>query len=479
MSSKITFSIGGVHPDDAKLARACATEVLPLPEVVYVSMAQHLGAPAKPVVSVGDYVKAGQVIAEPGGFISAFVHSPVSGTVKSIAPRKDLAGNSVTHVEIAVEGDEWAEGIDLSDTLVTEIPEDRQFILDRVKNNGVVGLGGATFPAHVKLNPAPGSKAECLILNGAECEPYLTSDYRIMVERPREIVIGAAIMQKVLGGCRCVIGIEENKPEAIKSMSEAVASLGYPDIRVQVLKKRYPQGGEKQLIDAVMHRQVGSGALPISVGAVVQNVATSLAVYEAVQKNKPLVTNTLTITGDCLPVEKMHNYLFRIGMPLSYIAEVAGGVPQDAAKIISGGPMMGRAISNLDACTVKGSSSLLYLSESRTRRKSASACIRCGRCSDACPMGLEPFLLNRLYKAGDVEGLEQASAQDCIECGCCLYSCPAYIPLLDYVRQAKGMALGAIRARAAAAKAAAEAAKAAAPTPAPAAAAKNNEKISK
>ena len=356
MSSKITFSIGGVHPDDAKLARACATEVLPLPEVVYVSMAQHLGAPAKPVVAVGDSVKAGQVIAEPGGFISAFVHSPVSGTVKSIAPRKDLAGNSVTHVEIAVEGDEWAEGIDLSDTLVTEIPEDRQFILDRVKNNGVVGLGGATFPAHVKLNPAPGSKAECLILNGAECEPYLTSDYRIMVERPKEIVIGAAIMQKVLGGCRCVIGIEENKPEAIKSMSEAVASLGYPDIRVQVLKKRYPQGGEKQLIDAVMHRQVGSGALPISVGAVVQNVATSLAVYEAVQKNKPLVTNTLTITGDCLPVEKMHNYLFRIGMPLSYIAEVAGGVPQDAAKIISGGPMMGRAISNLDACTVKGSS---------------------------------------------------------------------------------------------------------------------------
>ena len=460
--SKITFSIGGVHPDDAKSARGRATEVLPLPATVYVSMAQHLGAPAKPVVAVGDKVKAGQVIAEPGGFISAFVHSPVSGTVKAVAPRKDLAGNWMTHVEIAVEGDEWAEGIDLSDTLVKEIPEDPAFILGRIKQCGVVGLGGATFPTHVKLSPPPGKVAECLIINGTECEPYLTCDFRLMVERPAEIVIGAAIMQKVLGGCRCVIGVEENKPEAIEALSKAVRDLGYPGISVVSLKKRYPQGGEKQLIDAVMHRQVRSGGLPIDVGAVVQNVATSVAVYEAVQKNKPLVTNTMTITGDCIPVEKQHNYLFRIGMPLSFIAEQAGGVPEGAAKIISGGPMMGKAVSNLDACTVKGSSSLLYLSEGVTRRKPESSCIRCGRCADACPMGLEPFLLNRLYKAGDVEGLEAASAQDCIECGCCLYSCPAYIPLLDNVRQAKGQVMGVIRARAAAAKAAAEAAKAAA-----------------
>ena len=458
---KITFSIGGVHPSDSKYARGCAIEVLPLPEKVYVSMAQHLGAPAKPVVAVGDFVKVGQVIAEPGGFISAFVHSPVSGTVKAIAPRKDIAGNNVMQVEIAVDGDVWDESIDLSDTLVTEIPEDRQAILDKIKACGVVGLGGATFPTHVKLNPAPGSKAECLILNGAECEPYLTSDYRIMLERTKEIVIGAAIMKKVLGDCRCVIGIEENKPEAISAMKKAVSELAYPGIEVQSLKKKYPQGGEKQLIDAVMHRQVKSGGLPISVGAVVQNVATSLAVYEAVQKNKPLITNTLTITGDRLPADKQHNYLFRIGMPLSYIADYAGGVPEYAAKIISGGPMMGKAIANLDAATVKGSSSLLYLSEEMTRRKTESSCIRCGRCASACPMGLEPFLLNRLYKAGDVEALEQNAAQDCIECGCCLYSCPAYIPLLDNIRQAKGMALGAIKARAAAAKAAAEASKAA------------------
>ncbi len=456
--NKLTFSIGGVHPHDNKFSRDCAIETLPLPQTVYVSMSQHLGAPAKPVVAVGDKLKAGQVIAEPGGFISAFVHSPVSGTVKSIAPRKDLAGNPVTHIEIAVEGDEWAEGIDLSDTLVTVIPEDRAFILDRIKACGVVGLGGATFPTHVKLNPAPGKVAECLIINGAECEPYLTSDYRIMLERTREVVVGAAIMQKVLG-CRCVIGVEENKPEAIATLSAAVAELGYADMAVVTLKKRYPQGGEKQLIDAVLRRQVKSGCLPIDAGAVVQNVTTSLAVYEAVQKNRPLLTNVLTVTGDCLPVERQHNYLFRIGVPLSFVIEQAGGIPEGAAKIISGGPMMGKAVANIDATTVKGSSSILYLSEAATRRKSAGNCIRCGRCSDACPMGLEPFLLNRLYKAGDVAALEQNAAQDCIECGCCLYSCPANIPLLDNVRQAKGQVMGVIRARAAAAKAAAEAAK--------------------
>lgn len=453
----LTFRIGGVHPDDAKLSRDCKIETLPLPSTVYVSVAQHLGAPAVPVVKVGDMVKTGQVIAEPGGFISAFVHSPASGVVKSIAPRADIAGKMVPHIEIAVEGDEWVEGVDLSDNLVTTIPTDRQAVLDKIKNAGVVGLGGATFPTHVKLNPAPGSKAECLIINGAECEPYLTSDYRIMVERPKEIVIGAAIMQQVLGGCRCVIGIEENKPEAIKVMTEAVSQLGYDNITVQPLRKRYPQGGEKQLIDAVMHRQVASGGLPISVGAVVQNVATSLAVYEAVQKNKPLISNVLTITGDCLPVEKQHNYLYRIGVPLSYIAEYAGGIPEEAAKLVSGGPMMGKAIANPDAATLKGSSSILYLSEASTKREAESACIRCGRCADACPMGLEPFLLKRLTVAHDLEGLEKNAVQDCIECGCCLYSCPANIPLLDLIRTSKTEVMGIIRARAAAARAAAAA----------------------
>lgn len=449
-----TFSIGGIHPNDSKLSKDCRIEVLPVPSKVYISVAQHLGAPATPIVKAGDTVKTGQVIAEPAGFISAYVHSSVSGTVRSVAPRKDIAGNNVIHIEIDVEGDEWAEGIDLSDTLVTEIPQDSKEILDRIKANGVVGLGGATFPTNVKLCPPPGKKADCLILNGAECEPYLTSDYRIMLEKSREIVVGAAIMKQVLGGCPAVIGIEENKPEAIASMTAAVAELqktakGYDGISVMTLKKKYPQGGEKQLIDAVMKRQVKSMGLPIDVGAVVQNVATSLAVYEAVQKNMPLITNVLTVTGDCLPLERQHNYRFRIGVPLSYVAEVAGGVPEQAVKIISGGPMMGKAIANLDATTVKGSSSLLYLTAEQTVRNAESACIRCGRCAEACPMGLEPFLLQKYARHNMMDELEENAVQDCIECGCCLYSCPANIPLLDIIRIAKGDVIKAIRGRAA------------------------------
>ena len=445
--SKNTFSIGGIHPQDAKFSRGCATEVLPLPPVVYVSMAQHLGAPAVPCVAPGDKVKVGTVIGEPAGFISAYVHSPVSGTVKTVAPRKDMLGNNVMHVEITVEGDEWEETIDRTPDIITEIPTDRNAVLDKIKMAGVVGLGGATFPAHVKLNPAPGSKADCILINGSECEPYLTSDNRIMIERPSEIIIGAAIMQMVLGGCRCVIAIEDNKPEAIASMKAALADLGYKNMEIAVLKKKYPQGGEKQLIDAVLKRQVRIGALPISVGAVVQNVATALAVYEAVQKNKPLITNTMTITGDLLPVSGQHNYLFRIGMPLSFIAEQAGGVPEYAAKIVSGGPMMGKAVANLDASAVQGTASLLYLSKEATKRKEEGHCIRCAKCADSCPMGLEPFLINRLYKAGDLAGMEKASAQDCIECGCCQYSCPANIPLVDNLRMAKGQVMAEIKNR--------------------------------
>lgn len=454
---KYTFSIGGVHPNDSKISADCAIETLPVPSTVYISMAQHLGAPAKPVVAVGDKVKAGQVIAEPGGFISAYVHSSVSGTVKSIGPRADLAGNKMTHIEIAVEGDEWADGIDLSDTLVTDIPSDNAVIVDRIKSNGVVGLGGATFPTHVKLCPAPDKKAEFLILNGAECEPYLTSDYRIMMEKPEQIVIGAAIMRQVLHGPKTFVAIEDNKPAAIESIGAAIAKLSavnpvYGNIQVAILKKKYPQGGEKQLIDAVTKRQVSSGGLPIDVGAVVQNVATSLAVYDAVQKNKPLTTNTLTVTGDCLPADRQKNYLFRIGTPLSFIIEQNGGIPQEAAKLISGGPMMGKAIANVEATTVKGSSSILYLTADQTVRKGESNCIRCGKCAEACPMGLEPFILNKYAKNGMMEELEANSVQDCIECGCCLYSCPAYIPLLDVIRLAKGDVLRAIRARAAAKK---------------------------
>ncbi len=455
--SKHTFSIGGVHPHDSKISRECAIEKLPLAPTVYIQLSQHIGAPAKPVVAVGDKVKVGQVIAEPGGFVSAFIHSSVSGTVKSIAPRADLAGNPQMCIEIAVEGDDWADGIDTSDTLVTAIPEDNKAIIEKIRLGGVVGLGGATFPTHVKLSPPPGSKCEMVIINGCECEPYLTSDFRTLLEKGEQVVVGAAILKQVMGNVPCTIAIEENKPEAIDHIKDVIGKLGYKGIDVMPMKMRYPQGGEKQLIDAVMHRQVGSGALPISVGAVVQNVATALAVYDAVQKNKPIVDNSVTVTGECFPHQA--NLLVRVGTPLRYIIDYLGGVPENAVKVISGGPMMGRAVANLDAATLKGTGALLFLTAEQTLRAPETNCIRCGKCADACPMGLEPFLLNRLAKADRLEDLEKNAVQDCIECGCCLYSCPAHIPLLDNIRMAKGAVLGAIRARAAAAKAAAEAAK--------------------
>ena len=448
--SKHTFSIGGVHPHDSKISRACALEQLPLAPTVYIQLSQHIGAPAKPIVAVGDKVKVGQPIAEPGGFVSAFIHSSVSGTVKSIAPRADLAGNPQMCIEIAVEGDEWADGIDTTDTLVTEIPQDNKEIIEKIRLGGVVGLGGATFPTHVKLSPPPGSKCDRVIINGCECEPYLTSDFRTLLEKGEQVVVGAAILRQVMGNVPCTIAIEENKPEAISHIKEVIAKLGYEGIDVMAMKMMYPQGGEKQLIDAVMHRQVGSGALPISVGAVVQNVATALAVYDAVQKNKPIVDNSVTVTGECFP--RQANLIVRVGTPLKYIIDYLGGVPENAVKVISGGPMMGRAVANLEAATLKGTGAILFLTAEQTIRRKESACIRCGKCADACPMGLEPFLLNRLAKASDMEQLEANAVHDCIECGCCLYSCPAQIPLLDNIRMAKGAVLGAIRARAAAKK---------------------------
>ncbi len=447
---KRTFSIGGVHPHDNKISRDCAIEVLPLPQTVYIQLSQHIGAPAQPLVAVGDKVKVGQPVGEPGGFVSAYIHSSVSGTVKSIGPRKDLAGNNQLCIEIAVEGDEWLEGIDTSDTLVSEIPGDNKAILEKIRLGGVVGLGGATFPTHVKLSPPPGKKCEMLIINGCECEPYLTSDFRTLLEKGEQVAVGTAILKQVLGVEQATIAIEENKPEAIAHMEEVLAALrgrasAYEGIRVMSLRKRYPQGGEKQLIDAVMHRQVPSGALPIDVGAVVQNVATALAVYDAVQKNKPIVDNSVTVTGECFP--RQANLLVRVGTPLSYIIDYLGGMPADAAKVISGGPMMGRAVANLDAATLKGTSSLLFLTRAQTERRAEGPCIRCGKCAEACPMGLEPFLLNRLARAGMTAELEENAVQDCIECGCCLYSCPAGIPLLDHIRMAKGQVLGIIRAR--------------------------------
>lgn len=443
---KKTFRIGGIHPCDNKISSAAAIEQMPLGAEAYISMAQHLGAPATPVVAVGDQVKVGQVIGEPSGFISGYVHSSVSGTVKAVAPMADIAGNMVMHVTVTVEGDEWCEGIDRTDTIIKEITASTEEILDKVKNCGVVGLGGASFPTHVKLNPPKEKKAVALILNGTECEPYITSDDRLMRECPQQILIGAAIMMKALSVDKCYVGIEENKKEAIAAMKKAAEE--FAGIQVVTLKKKYPQGGEKQLIDTILRRQVPSGALPIDAGAVVQNVATSFAVYEAVQKNKPLIDNIVTVTGHCLASQ--HNYKVRVGTPFSAILEYAGGLPEKAAKVISGGPMMGRAVSNLDAATVKANGSILVMTEEETVRHPESACIRCGRCATACPMGLEPWLLNKLARIGGKEDeLEKERIFDCIECGCCLYQCPANIPLLDMIRINKAEVMKIIRARAA------------------------------
>ncbi len=439
-----TFKMGGVHWDDHKIAATAAIETFPLPAKVAISMAQHLGAPATAAVAKGDKVKVGTVIGTPTGFMSGYVHSSVSGTVTAVEPRADIIGNKVMHVCIDVEGDEYEENIFTSDRLEREIKGAPEDLLEKIKNAGIVGMGGATFPTHIKLAPPKGKKADILIINGVECEPYVTADDRLMREHPHEVVLGARIMARVLGVESIVIAIEENKPEAYSAICEA--SLRYVGLDVMMLKKKYPQGGEKQLIDAVTGRRVPSGALPIDTGCVVQNVATAFAVYQAVQKNRPLFERVLTVTGECL--QRPRNFRVRIGTPISSIIEAAGGLPESAVKVISGGPMMGKAIANLDATTQKGTSCLLMLTSAQTSRDAEGVCIRCARCAAACPMGLEPWLLNRYGRIGDTAVLEANRIYDCIECGCCQSTCPAHIPLLDIVRTSKADVMKIIRARA-------------------------------
>lgn len=440
---KHTFSMGGVHPQDSKISANSAIEDFPAIERAYVSMAQHLGAPAEPVVVKGDKVKVGTLLAKPTGFVSTSIHSPVSGTVASVEPYPDLAGNPVMSVIIDVEGDEWEESIDRSPEVKRVINLGKAEIIEKIKDSGIVGLGGASFPTHIKLSPPPGKKAECLIINGAECEPFLTSDYRLMIEKTEELLIGAKIMMIALGVEKGFLGIEDNKPEAIKKIRSFAEQ--YPEIEVIVLKKKYPQGGEKQLIDAVIGKRVPSMGLPIDTGAVVHNCGTAFAVYEAVQKNKPLFEGIVSVTGNC--IENQHNYRLRVGTPFEKILSTAGIIPEGDVKIISGGPMMGKAISNLSAASVKSSSALLVLTDKETLREEESNCIRCGKCMEACPMGLEPYLLNKLSREGLMQELEDNKVYDCIECGCCLYTCPAHIKLLDYIRISKAEVMRIMRSR--------------------------------
>ena len=448
-----TFRIGGVHPHDNKefSAHKVITTV-PLPQKAIIPLVQHIGAPAKPVVQKGDVVKVGQLLAEAGGFVSAPIHSPVSGKVAKIDTAVDAWGMKMQAIFIDVEGDEWLPGIDRTDIIVPYTDLDAKEIIEKIKNAGIVGLGGACFPTHVKLMPPPGKKAEVLIVNGVECEPYLTCDHQLMMERGEQILIGIELVLKALGIQKAIIGIENNKPDAIAHMEQLTQDV--PNVTVQPLKLRYPQGGEKQLIDACIGRQVPSGALPIEVGAVVDNVATLYAIYEAVMKNKPLISRVMTVTGK--DVKNPGNYEVRFGTPLNDVLEMAGGIPESTGKIIGGGPMMGRAMQNTDMPCNKRMSGALLMTEAESKRVEPSPCIRCGKCVSACPMGLEPYLLAKLSAAQNWEAMEKLNIMDCIDCGCCLFTCPSHRPLLDYIRLGKGKVGGIIRARAMAQQASCE-----------------------
>ena len=446
-----TFKIGGVHPHDNKQfsAHQPITEC-PLPKQAIIPLVQHIGAPAQAVVEVGAKVKVGELLAKAGGFVSANICSPVSGTVTKIGDWTDAWGAPGQAIYIDVQGDEWLPEIDRTPELVRACTLEPKAIIDKIAAAGIVGLGGACFPTHVKLLPPPGKKAEVLIVNGVECEPYLTCDHQLMLEHGEEIIVGIEILKRALGVDRAIIGIENNKKDAIEHMTKlAQTKLG---IEVLPLKLKYPQGGEKQLIDACIGRQVPSGALPIEVGAVVDNVATIYAVYEAVQKNKPLISRVMTVTGK--KVAKPGNYSVRFGTPIEEVIALAGGVPADTGKIIGGGPMMGRAMDHIEGMPAnKRLSGLLFLPEAESIRPEEDNCIRCGKCVQACPMGLEPYLLQRMSQLEMWEDCEKHDVMDCIDCGCCVFACPAHRRLLDGIRPAKAKVGAILRERAAAAAA--------------------------
>lgn len=442
-----TFRIGGIHPEENKLSSEAATQIAKLPRQAIFPLSQHIGALAKPVVKKGDKVKVGTLLAEAGGFVSAPIYSSVSGTVLKIDEAVDATGYRKPAIIVKVEGDEWEDYIDRSDKLETleahpELtPEE---IIERVKKAGVTGMGGAGFPTFIKLCPPPTAKAECVILNGVECEPYITSDYRLMMEHADEILVGLELLMKAVKVVKGYIGIEENKPNAIALFEEKTA--GRADIEIVPLAKKYPQGGEKQLVDAVIRRQVPAPpAIPVNVGAVVQNVGTAFAVYQAVMKNKPLFERYTTVTGKRL--ERPSNFLVRMGTPMLDLINECGGMPEGDNKLLAGGPMMGKALTSVEVPICKGTNSVTILSGDDAKRKPVQPCIRCAKCVSACPMGLEPYLLATASALHDWEKVEAAGVTSCIECGSCQFTCPAHRPMLDNIRLGKSTVMGLIRAR--------------------------------
>ncbi len=424
---------GGVHPADGKsLSCAVPTRVAPLLEKYVVPLQQNIGAPPKLIVAKGDAVKKGQLIAEPGGFVSAPLHSPTSGTVGAIVSVPGANGAPLQAVEILSDGkDEWGSGLEpIPDWRNTQ----RELLKKRIQDAGIVGMGGAAFPTHVKLSPPLEKTIDTLIVNGAECEPYLTADHRLMVEHPERVLEGAAIAAKILKVVRVFVGVEENKPDAIAALQAKVRELNYK-IRIVPLRVRYPQGGEKQLIYAITRRMIATGGLPMDVGCVVQNVGTCAAIRDAVVEGRPLIERYATVTGT--PVADPGTWLFRIGTPVSKALELAGGVTKKTAKVILGGPMMGFAQCSLDVTVTKNTSGILLMTWSETSGYLSSPCIRCGRCVDACPMKLQPGPLSVLIESEDYAAAERSFVMDCMECGVCTYVCPAKRPLVQHFRRAK------------------------------------------
>ncbi len=409
----------------------CAIQCIDAEDIMVYPLSQHIGAPAKAVVAVGDRVLKGQLIAETGGFISAPVFSSVSGTVKAIENRLVVNGNNDEC--IIIENDRENE-------TVSDFGKDRNLdslsaedIVDIIKKAGIVGLGGAGFPTGVKVSPKNANNIDTVIINGSECEPYLTSDYRLMLERSEEIIKGIKAVLKALPNAKAVIGIENNKPEAIKILDKKTS--GEDKIIVCPLKTKYPQGGERQLIYAITGRKINSKMLPADKGCIVLNTASCYAIYEAVYKNMPLIHKVMTITGEA--VHSPCNVDVPLGVSHSYVLEKCGGSKDDVVKFISGGPMMGMAMSSLDVPVVKTSSSILAFSKDDVAALPQSACIHCGRCVKACPQVLVPQMMAKAVRGQNMDRFDELGGMECIECGCCTYVCPAKIPLTQMFKLGK------------------------------------------
>lgn len=430
-----TFPKGGIHPSENKLTSAKGIKKIRVPKVVYVPISQHIGIPSEIVVNQKDKVKIGQVIAKSGGFISSNIHSPVAGTVTKLDMIVDTSGYKKQCIVIRTDQKDESNFMIPEFPLKREITMNQKDILQHITDSGIVGLGGATFPSHVKLDLKNDNKVDCLIINGVECEPYLTADHRLMLEKTDELIVGIQILMHALHIHKAVIGIENNKKDAIDVLKKA-AQVD-ERIKVAALRVKYPQGSEKQLIKTILKREVPKGGLPMDVGVIVHNVGTIFAIYQAVQYDQPLTERVVTVTGK--KVENASNFWVKIGTPIKDLIEEVGGLPTGTRKIVNGGPMMGKAIKNTNVPITKGTSGILVIDKEEASRQEAKNCIRCGQCVFVCPMGLEPHLLMNLTEKGMYEKVLFEDIMTCIECGSCSYVCPSHRPLLDYIRFGKSI----------------------------------------